>query len=298
MTRLDSRTVLYLTLPPMLWAGNALVGRMAVGVVSPMLLNALRWMLAALVLLPLGWRVLRPGSTLWRRWRRFLALGLLGVGCYNALQYWALETSPPINVTLIASSMPVWMLAVGALFHGEHPRRAQVVGAVLSLAGVLVVLSRGDWATLMQVRLAAGDLIMVLAVILWAFYSWMLARPSDRSAAEWHWAEFLLAQVVFGLLWTTLAVGGEYLAGRSQLQWSPWVLVLLAYITLGPSIIAFRCWGLGVSLAGPTVAAFFNNLTPLFAAVLSAAVLGEAPHLYHGVAFALIVGGIVASARR
>lgn len=298
MSRLTPRTVLYLTLPPLMWAGNALMGRLAVGVVSPLLLNGLRWALAALILLPLGWRILRPGSALWARSRRFLWLGLLGVGCYNALQYLALETSPPINVTLIASSMPVWMLAVGALLHGEHPRRAQITGALLSLAGVLVVLSRGDWATLMQVRLAPGDLFMLAAVILWAFYSWMLARPSDESAREWHWAEFLLAQIAFGLLWTGLGVGGELATGRAQFHWSPWVVVLLAYIAIGPSVLAYRCWGLGIAAAGPTVAAFFNNLTPLFAGVLSAAVLGEAPHLYHGAAFALIVAGIVVSSRR
>ena len=74
--------------------------------------------------------------------------------------------------------------------------------------------------------------------------------------------------------------------------------LLLAYIAIGPSVLAYRCWGLGIAAAGPTVAAFFNNLTPLFAAVLSAAVLGEAPHLYHGAAFALIVAGILVSSRR
>ena len=184
MARLTPRTVLFLTLPPLLWAGNALVGRLAVGTVSPLLLNGLRWAIAAAVLLPLGWRVLRGGSSLWQRWRRFTWLGLLGVGSYNALQYLALQTSTPINVTLIAASMPVWMLAVGAFAYGEHPRRSQIIGAVLSLAGVLLVLSRGDWATLMQVRLVPGELFMVVAIILWAFYSWMLARPSDRSAKK------------------------------------------------------------------------------------------------------------------
>ncbi len=298
MARLTPRTVLFLTLPPLLWAGNALVGRLAVGTVSPLLLNGLRWAIAAAVLLPLGWRVLRGDSSLWQRWRRFTWLGLLGVGSYNALQYLALQTSTPINVTLIAASMPVWMLAVGAFAYGEHPRRSQIIGAVLSLAGVLLVLSRGDWATLMQVRLVPGDLFMVVAIILWAFYSWMLARPSDRSAQEWGWAEFLLAQVVFGLFWAGLAAGGEAAVGQSQFTWTPWVAVMLLYVALGPSLLAYRCWGLGVATVGPAVASFFNNLTPVFAAVLSAAVLGETPHLYHAAAFALIVAGIVVSSRR
>jgi drug/metabolite transporter (DMT)-like permease len=69
-------------------------------------------------------------------------------------------------------------------------------------------------------------------------------------------------------------------------------------VSLGASILAYRCWGLGVAEGGPALAAFFNNLTPLFAALISALVLNEAPHLYHAVAFVLIVGGIAVSAPR
>ena len=69
-------------------------------------------------------------------------------------------------------------------------------------------------------------------------------------------------------------------------------------IAVGPALIAFRCWGAGVQRAGPSTAAFFSNLTPLFAALLSIAFLGESPQAYHGIAFMLIVGGIIVSSRR
>src|SRR5260221_11302423 len=195
---LTPKNALLLTLPPLFWAGNAVVGRAMVGTVAPLTLNCLRWLLAGLILLALGWRVLRPGSALWRRWRRFSMLGLLGVGSYNALQYLALQTSTPINVTLIAGSMPIWMLVIGALIHKVRPERRQIGGALLSLAGVVMVMARGSWAVLMQLKLVPGDLYMILAVMLWALYSWMLARPSDASAREWRWAEFLLAQIAYG----------------------------------------------------------------------------------------------------
>lgn len=298
MTRITAKTALLLTLPPLLWAGNAVVGRLMVGSVAPLTLNFLRWLLAALILLPLGWRVLRRDSALWSRWRRFAALGLLGVGSYNSLQYLALQTSTPINVTLIAASMPVWMLAVGAFAYRERPRVPQLAGAALSLGGVLLVISRGDWATLLQVRLVPGDLYMLLAVLLWAIYSWMLARPSDASAREWHWSEFLLAQIIFGVMWAGLATGAESAVRDVSVPWSAPVLAALFYVAIGASLVAYRCWGMGVALVGPAVAAFFSNLTPVFAAVLSAALLGEAPAWFHAVAFVLIVAGIVASSRR
>ncbi len=302
MSGVSPRTALLLTTPPLLWAGNAVVGRLLVGDVPPLTLNLLRWTLAGLILLPLAWRVLAEPAALLARWRYLLVLGLLGVGSYNSLQYLALVTTTPINVTLIAASLPVWMLAVGAGFYGERPTRRQAAGAVLSLSGVLLVVSRGDLAGLAAVDLARGDLYVVAAVVAWAFYSWMLARPPasmrppDRP--DWDWADLLMAQILFGLLGSAVAAGAEQRVGAASIDWSWRVVAALLYVAVGASIVAYRCWGLGVQEGGPALAAFFSNLTPLFATLLSAALLGEVPRWYHGVAFALIVGGIVVSSSR
>ena len=296
--RLTPSTALLLTLPTLLWAGNAVVGRLVSGLVPPMTLNFLRWALAFLLLLPVAGPVLRPGSGLWSHWRRYAVLGFLGVGCYNALQYLALKTSTPLNVTLVAASSPVWMLAVGAFWFGQHVSRRQVLGAVLSIAGVLVVLARGDWSQLLAVRLVAGDLYVLLATAAWAIYSWLLVRPGDPPAIRSDWAAFLLAQIVFGLGWSGLFAGAEWALTDARIHWGWPLAAAMVYIAVGPAIVAYRCWGLGVRRAGPNVAGFFANLTPLFAALMSAAFLRELPHPYHGVAFALIVGGIVVSSRR
>jgi drug/metabolite transporter (DMT)-like permease len=302
---LNLRVAALLTVPPLLWAGNAVVGRMMVGQVPPLTLNFLRWLLTAVLLLAITWRALRPWSRtlaqVRQRWPYLLAVGLLGVGFFNSLQYAALVTSTPINLTLVASSMPVWMLAVGALFFGERPRRRQVLGAALGLLGVAVVIGRGSWATLMNVHFAAGDLLMLVAVVGWAFYSWLLARPPASMRGEqrpaWDWAAFLLVQTLFGLMAAGAFSAGEQLLGAPPLRWSAGVVAALLYVSVGASVLAYRCWGLGVAAGGPALAAFFNNLTPLFAALLSTLLLGEAPQPFHGLAFALIVGGIAVSAR-
>jgi drug/metabolite transporter (DMT)-like permease len=296
--RLDLRTAALLAVAPLLWAGNAVVGRLVTGLVPPITLNFLRWALAFLILLPLAAPVLRPGSALWPHSRRFAVLGLLGVGCYNALQYLALKTSTPLNVTLVAASVPVWMLGVGALFFRQRVSTRQIAGAVLSIAGVLVVLGRGNWELLAQVRLVPGDFYVLLATAAWAVYSWLLIRPGDPPEIRGDWAAFLMAQLVFGVGWSALFAGGEWALEDVHIQWGWPLAAALAYVAIGPAVVAYRCWGLGVQRAGPTIAAFFSNLTPLFAAVMSAAFLGELPHAYHAVAFALIVGGIVVSSRR
>jgi len=298
--RLSPGTILLLVLPPLLWAGNAVVGRVVSELVPPMTLNFLRWALAFVILLPLAHGVFRRSGPLsvWPHWKRFALLGLLGVGCYNALQYLALKTSTPLNVTLVAASSPVWMLAIGWLFFAQRASKRQIAGAVLSIAGVLLVLSRGQWALLAQVRLVAGDVYVLIATIAWAFYSWLLAAPEETPALRNNWATFLMAQIIFGLGWSGLFAGGEWAMTDAHISWG-WPLgAALIYVAVGPAVIAYRCWGIGVQRVGPAMAGFFANLTPLFAALLSAAFLGELPQVYHLLAFLLIVGGIVASARR
>lgn len=296
--RLTPGTALLLTLPPLLWASNAVVGRLVVPLVPPITLNFLRWVLAFLFLLPFAWRVLRADGPIWSRLRRYAVLGLLGVGCYNALQYLAVKTSTPINVTLVGSSMPAFMLGLGALFFGQSIARRQVVGALLSIAGVVVVLAQGEIAHLAQVRFVAGDLYMLVATAAWALYSWLLTRPGDPPEVRSDWAAFLMAQLVPGLLWSGLFAAGERALSTQPVVWGWPLAAALLYIAIGPALVAYRCWGLGVQRVGPNIAGFFSNLTPLFAAVFSSAFLGEVPQLFHAVAFVLIVGGIVVSSRR
>lgn len=298
MPQLNLPTVCYLLLATALWAGNAIAGRALVGSISPVTLSAARWGLAALMLLPLGWRIFKPGSALWQNKRRFLLLGLLGVGSYNVLLYLALQTSTAINVTLIGASMPIWMLFIGAAFYGVKPTLLQMIGAAVSLVGVMVVLTRGELASLLTMQVVMGDLLIMLATILWAFYSWMISRPGQSNEKQWPWAEFLMAQVMIGLLWTLMFDGLEIATSNAFIDLNYWTGALIVFVAIGPSLIAYRCWGLGVNGAGPTVAAFFANLIPLFTALLSAAILGDPPQFFHGLAFALIVIGILASSTR
>jgi len=295
--RLSPATIVLLTIPPLLWAGNAIVGRLVRQAVPPMTLNLLRWTIALLILLPLGRALFKSGGLV-SNWRRYALLGLLGIGLYNSFQYLALQSSTPINVTLVAAGMPVWMMLVGALFFGAPVTRRQMAGAALSIAGVLLVLCRGQWELLLAMRLVPGDVYMILATIAWSFYSWLLMQPKEPANVRADWAAFLLAQVIYGVLWSSTFAAGEWALTDAAIAWSWPVAAALLYVAIGPAIIAFRCWGAGVQRAGPSVGAFFVNLTPLFTAIMSAAFLGEAPHLYHALAFALIVGGIVFSARR
>ena len=296
-SRLTPTTFLLLTIPPLLWAGNAIVGRLVADLIPPITLNFLRWLFAFFVLLPFGWRAFKRGSGLLTNIRRYAVLGLLGIGMYNALQYLALHTSTPVNVTLVGASMPIWMIVIGAVFFKHAIERYQLMGALLSIFGVVVVLAHGDWRQLLQMHFVIGDLYMLLATMFWALYSWLLANTQDDSAVRAHWAMFLLAQILYGVMWSGLSAGLEWALTDWTIHWNGVLVAALFYVVIGPAVVAYRCWGAGVQRAGPTIAGLFFNLTPIFAALFSALMLGEHPQLHHALAFLLIVGGIWLSTR-
>jgi drug/metabolite transporter (DMT)-like permease len=289
----------------MMWAGNAVVGRLLVGAMPPVAMNAVRWLIVAVLLMPLAWRQLRDLSAIRQRWAYLACIGMLGVGSYNALQYLALHTATPLSATMIGASVPVWMMVVGRVGFGQRIHARQWLGTALSTTGVLLVITQGQWRTLTRLQLVPGDLLMLFASLVWAIYSWMLVRPPKSmlppERPDWDWAAFLQLQVVFGVLWGGLCSVAEAKwggAGQPPIwpgEWRTWGALL--FIAVGPSIVAYRCWGLGVQAVGPTMAAFFGNLTPIFAALWSAIFLGQRPEWYHPVALVLIMAGIAVSSR-
>ena len=296
---LDLPTAGLLLLPPLVWAGNSVLGRVVADMVPPITLNFFRWLLAFALLLPWSYPVLKPTSPMWSHWRRYGLMSLLGVGCYNSFQYLALHTSTPINVTLVGASVPVFMLLLGAVFYQQRVTVRQIAGATLSITGVLCVLGRGDWNTLQRVQLVMGDVYILIAVLCWAWYSWLVAQPVDPPEIRSNWAYFLTAQMSFGLLWSGAFTAAEWqLSDHPQIDWGWPLAASVLFVALGPALLAYRSWGVGIQRVGPNIAGFFANLTPLFAALISTVTLGDSPQGFHAVAFVLIVGGIWVSARK
>jgi drug/metabolite transporter (DMT)-like permease len=164
---------------------------------------------------------------------------------------------------------------------------------------VAVVLCRGDVHQLLQLRLVEGDLFMLAATVSWSLYSWLLSRTAEPASIRQDWKSFLVAQMLFGVVWAgALALIEQTTMHPAPVAWSPWLIVAIIFIALGPGLLAYRCWGLAVEKSGPTTAGFFANFIPLFAAVLSMPVLHEAPKPFHAVAFALVVGGITLSSKQ
>jgi len=288
-TRLTPSTAALLVLPPLFWAGNAVVGRALVGHFPPLALSFWRWALAFAILAPFAARSIRAnGAAIRSHWRALVLISFLGVACYNSLQYLALQTSGAVNATLIGASGPVVGLLIGAAFYQSRVTGRQWIGAALSAVGVLWVIARGDLANLLGLRFAMGDLIMLVATVLWSFYTWMLRRrrpPLPMTA-------FLTLQIGLG----ALMILPLYLVELAIVQRVPEAtatnLAALAYVAVLPSIVAYYCWDRGVAQAGAVLPMYFVNLTPVFAAVLATFFLAEPIGLHHLAGGALILVGI------
>ena len=288
---LSPSTLLFLVLPPLLWASNAIVGRLAAGAIPPITLNFLRWVVAILVLLPFVWHRLKQDWPLARKaWVVLAATGFLSTTTYNALQYFALTTSSPINVALITAAGPIFTLLMGWLFFQATISRAATLGAVVSLIGVTWVLLRGELLNATRIDFVSGDLFMLLAIALWSLYTWLLrGRPAEMSGYS-----VLTMQMAWGLLFAVPMVLAEwFLGGYSAIAWSPKIYSMILFVALGPALLAYLCYQQAVLRTGSQLPMFFLNLTPVFAALMAVVLLGEFPELYHVVGLVLIVAGIV-----
>lgn len=295
MRRLLFSPYVTLLLPVLFWAGNAVLGRAVVGQVPPFTLSFWRWVAAALILLPIGLpRLLAQRGRLRGRWPALLALALTSVAAYNTLLYLALQTTTAINATLVGCSMPIVIITLSWLWLGERIGLRQAGGVGLSLLGVLLVIARGDAATLLALHLQPGDGWMMVAVLSWSVYSVLLRRhPTGIEALP------LLTLLV--LLGTPMILPLYLWELASGQVWhpSPEGLAAIAYTAVFPSVAAYYLWNQGVAKLGANTAGLYANLLPIMTAVLAVLLLGETFRWFHAAGLALIFLGIwLATPRR
>ncbi|MBB3772353.1 drug/metabolite transporter (DMT)-like permease [Angulomicrobium tetraedrale] len=286
--RLLDAPYLMLTLAPLFWSGNIVLGRYVAGQVPPMALAWVRWVLAFLILLPFTWRHLRADWPVIRTHMGVLTLlSLSGITLYNTLYYWALQYSPALNGLLMTSTAPLLIAGWAFLLLGERLSLGQAGGIGLSLAGVLVILCRGDLGVLANIDFNIGDVLFLTAVLLYALYSALLARRPTMSRYG-----FLAFSLGWGGAMLTPAFIWERISGP-PLHFDLLTLASFAYVAVFASVLAYLFFNRGVELVGPNRAAPFFHLMPVFGSALAILFLGETPHLYHAVGYALVLGGVV-----
>lgn len=285
--RLFGNAYLMLVLTMLAWAGNAVAGRFAVGEISPMALTTLRWVFVVLLLALFARREIKEAWPVMRQHLGYLGtMGAVGFTLFNALFYTAAETTTAINIGILQGAIPIFVLLGAFLVHRSKVTPVQAIGVALTLLGVVIVTSGGNLERLLALQLNEGDLLMVIACVFYAGYTLALRRrPAVSGLAIFS----VLAAAAF-LASLPLAVVE---AAAGDWRWptaSGWVVLL--YVVLFPSFLAQLSFMQGVKLIGPSRAGVFVNLVPIFAALLSVLLLGEAFGLFHAAALVLVLTGI------
>lgn len=290
--RLWGNAYLLLVLTTLMWGGNSIASRLAVGNISPMALTSLRWIAVCLVMpLLLRRELVRYWPQIKARWGFMLAMGLLGFTAFNAFMYVAGYSTSASNIGILQGSIPVFVLIGAFLVHRTHITPLQGLGVLLTLAGVATVASRGDYHVLSHFAFAMGDIWMIIACTFYAAYTiGIRARPAMPGLV------FFTALAIIACVASLPLFAVEAAMGRSYWPTAEGWLIL-AFVVLGPSLAAQLMFLRAVELIGPGRAGVFVNLVPVFAPMLAVLIIGETLAPYHALALALVLGGIFVAER-
>ncbi|WP_230533927.1 DMT family transporter [Microvirga roseola] len=278
---------LLLILTTLMWGGNAIAGRLAVGQVSPMMLTGLRWVVVVSVMVPLfGRQVAAEWPKLRSRLGFTILMGTFGFTAFNALFYAAAHHTSAVNLTIFQGAIPVLVLLGTILIFGARVIPLQILGMIVTILGVVVVSVKADLEILKTLALNIGDVWMLIACLFYAGYTLGLRhRPAIPGLV------FFTAMAVVAFVSSLPLVGLEFAQGTAQWP-TPTGWLILLYVALAPSLLSQIFYMRGVELIGPARAGLFVNLVPVFGALLAVVLLGEPFAFYHALGLVLVLGGI------
>ena len=279
---------LLLALCVLFWSGNVVLGRGVHSIIPPVSLNFWRWTLALIILLLFAHQhVYRQRELIFRHWKILFVLGTLSVVCYNTLMYMALNFNTVTNTILINSMTPVFILIESWIGFRDKISQKQMFGGLISFVGLGWILTRGDFASLLNLTFSKGDLLTLAAAASWAGYTVLLRlRPNDLSSVC-----FVTAITGFGSLLLLplylLEVGfkGLFIFNTASIS-------TIAYMAIFSSVLALLLWNKGVAEVGANKAGFFIHLNPVYSIILAYIFLGETLRGYHYPGMVLIIIGL------
>lgn len=250
-----------LALCPLFWAGNFAVGKYVVMEMTPLWTNYLRWALALFLLFPAAQIIEKPDwKNAWKQWPLLTLFGILGIICFNLFVYSALKYTSAINVALVTTLNPAVIVLFSVFLVRDKISRMQGAGFVISLIGVLTILTKGDLIQIFRIGYNRGNLLMIGALIAWSAYSILgrrLVVPPITATA----ISSLFAVVIM----TPFAIA----QGFDMTTISPLAIKGILFIVIFPSACAYIFWNLSIRAVGANKASIFLNLNPVFTALIS-----------------------------
>ena len=274
------------------WSGNFFTGKVAsLYDLTPFKLSFLRWTLAFLLLLPFTYRkIVEDFDKYKKNFPYLLVTSILGVTVFNSFTYLSLQTSMVINSSIMTSITPLLIILFSWLIFKTQTYFMQFFGIILSIIGVLLIISKANFTNLINLNFTTGDLWMLAAVFSWGLYS-VLLKKIDSSLSQLATLEVM---IFFGLIF----ICPFYIIESFHNSYLPKDLneiLMISYVAIFASITSFFAWNKGVSIVGANKASLFLHLIPVFSSIWAIIFLGEKFSFFHLIGTAFIIIGIVLS---
>lgn len=276
-------------IPPLLWAGNFIIGRAVRNDISPVTLTFVRWLIALIVILPFAFPHMRRDFQRYlEHAARIVVVSLSGVVAFSLLVYFGLHHTSGTNALLLNSCIPVLIVLFGAIFFGNRISGRQVLGLFISCIGVLTIIFRGDVAALAQQSFNSGDLLLLAAMASFAFYTlWLRKIPGDIDRMGLLGVQIIVTLVVVLPMWLVEQGGGEPTA-----NWNWTTAAAVLFLGIFPSFFSYLFYGKCIEAIGAARAGLSIHFIPVFGVGLSLLFLGETLHLFHVVGIVTILAGV------
>jgi drug/metabolite transporter (DMT)-like permease len=274
------------------WAGNHVVARAIAGHAPPATVSMVRWVVVLLAVSAVAWPQIKADlPKLKAKAGVMVFLALTGGAAFGALQFVALQYTTALNMGVVGSVSPAFIVAASYVLFRDGLRPVQLFGVFVSLVGVLAIITQLYPERLLTLSFNGGDLIIIVNMVFWATYCACLRlRPAV------HPLSFLFALAPIAALGTLPFAAWEYAAGY-HLVADPLTAGVVLYSALFTSVLALVAWNRGIDLIGAPRASAFLHTIPLFSALFATTLLGEQLMLYHVVGFGLILAGVTLAAR-
>jgi drug/metabolite transporter (DMT)-like permease len=285
---IKTRPHFLLVLTMLIWSGNAVMGKFAVGHISPMVLTFSRWLLAFVIIAVVARKEIRQDWPIIKSNMPYLlSMGVVGYTGFNILLYSSLHHTTAINVAIEQAAMPLVIFLGNLLLYRIGFGWAQVAGFCLTLLGIVLVITGGDISRLIDQPFNRGDTMMFFAVLFYAGYSIAL-----KQKPQLHWLSLLAALFTGALISSFLAMSWEINAGNAVFPTTTTGIIAVIYTGIFASIVAQASFIEGVGKLGANSAGIYINLLPIFAALLAVLLLDETLGVHHAAALILVISGI------
>ena len=288
----NTKAYLFLTLAALFWSGNFIVGKAASTYeIPPFSLNFYRWFFAFLILFPFTYKeVINKKGYVFENLGLFIILGITSITIFNSIIYYSLYYTQVISGILMISTIPVWILFFASFLKIEKTNLFQILGVILSLTGVLFIVTKADIQLIKELEFNKGDLSMVIGMLSWAIYSALL-RKKTHPISQLALLEII---IICGFIFLVPIYFIEMSFGNKIVLGLPFILTL-GYVVLFPGIFAFLFWIKGIDIIGANRSGVFLHLMTIFGALMAIVILGEKFMFYHFLGAIFIIAGITLS---